>query len=287
MLLTLTLAPERFNHDPRAAFLHITGKKFISRLLEDRLGVTRYVSVLEFQQNGWPHWHLLIDAPGGFFDLEKAWEIWGWQKESGRGRWGFGGLHLGTKMQNGLSAVLYMAKYLTKPPRHGYPDWLLDLDRRVRWVNPSREVGPVTESRQRASSGEEDPSEDEAAIEGRRVKRSLRERVARCGRLVDLLRETIDTATGQISLRWVGRMSAEAVEVARLQLTQDENGGQYTADPGDIRQAIAACEQWLYSADAYPIGKPDPEPGDPLRTAEKSHVEPFAVSLFDIGPAWR
>ena len=61
-LLTLTVDRKRFN-SPVDAHREITGGKYVARLMR-RLGIKRWVWVLEFQSAsgaGWPHWHLLID----------------------------------------------------------------------------------------------------------------------------------------------------------------------------------------------------------------------------------
>ena len=73
-MVTLTLDPSLFDGDPLRAFEYVKGKKGsgntqhligeLVRTLEKRgcLHSRRFFCVLECQKNGFPHWHLLLDA---------------------------------------------------------------------------------------------------------------------------------------------------------------------------------------------------------------------------------
>ncbi len=253
-LFTLTLKPSQFEDDPERAYLTITQGRYIARLMK-HLGVKRYVWVLEFQKSGWPHWHLLIDKPRNFVDLKRAWELWGWNRDG----WKLGGIDLGKrKAKDGRHAILYITKYLVKYPDHGFPDWLLDLNRRVRWVHASRAVGRIVSDRERtvpdveaaADAAEAEREQAEEAAESLPVKhRSLRVRQSTCGQQVNFFREFIDSRTGEVSLRFCGRLDRDlflaAVEGGAVSLWHEDNGKAWVHDPGNIR---AAMSKWIGKA---------------------------------------
>lgn len=150
-MLTLTVDRSHFA-SPRAAWERVSGKKALSELMW-KLGVKWWFWALEFQmgkgpdphREGWPHWHVLVDlstCPGGRLDLERAWYLW-------RDCWGLGRLDLSRKKvvaSSGLHGVNYITKYLTKMPRHGFPDWVLGCDS-MRFVQGCRALGPLVSRR--------------------------------------------------------------------------------------------------------------------------------------------
>ncbi len=81
--ITLTLDPERFGFDSCAGY--IAGKDKLRRFLEAGRNEGLWPRgcwwcwKLEFQRNGWAHWHLLIDRKARFGHLQLATlsEIWG------------------------------------------------------------------------------------------------------------------------------------------------------------------------------------------------------------------
>lgn len=273
-LLTLTLDPERFGHDPRRAYLAVTDGKFIARLMK-HLGVKRWVWVLEFQKSGWPHWHLLIDKPGGYLDLKAAWAWWGWNRDG----WKLGGVDLGKiQTKDGRRAVLYISKYLVKYPAGGFPDWVLDLNRRIRWVQASRAVGRLVadpEAKPAAVEGGADDGPGEAksrtgaedAEAGQTVEpATLRQRERECGGMLELLRELVDRETGKITYRFCGRLGADEFSQARsegrVSVGTDEVGRLWVDDVGDMRAAIVS---WIDQAprpvrSARPEAPPTDEP---------------------------
>ena len=244
-LLTLTLKPSHFDDDPSKAYLTVTDGKFIARLMK-LLGVTRWVWVLEFQQSGWPHWHLLIDKPGSFLDLKKAWHWWGWN----RTRWKLGGVDLGKQQtKDGRHAIFYISKYLVKYPEHGFPDWLLDLKRRVRFVGSSKEIGAVVSDRERIEPDAVAEDDAEAAASLPPEHRTLRVREASCGHVVEFLREFIDAETGAITYRFCGRLDWAIFEYAcrsgSAGLQTDEQGREYVPDHGNMRVVMS---KWIGDA---------------------------------------
>ena len=73
MMLTLTIDPQLFE-SPDAAFRFVTDRSCIGRTMQHlrRAGVlngVHWFAVIEWQANGWPHWHLLVDADRIPFDV--------------------------------------------------------------------------------------------------------------------------------------------------------------------------------------------------------------------------
>lgn len=251
-LYTLTLDPSRFDNDPREAFLTVTSRRYISKLMK-HLGVTRWVWVLEFHKSGWPHWHLLVDKPHGFLDLNKAWQKWGHQYNG----WKLGGMNLGTQQtKDGRHAVFYITKYLVKYPEHGFPDWVLDLNRRVRFVQASKEIGAVVSDRERVEADAIAQDDAEAAASLPVEHRTLRVREASCGHVVEFLREFIDAETGAITYRFCGRLEwsifNHACHSGSAGLQTDEQGRDYIPDRGDMRLVMA---KWTGDAMRAGVGE--------------------------------
>lgn len=139
---------DRGFESPEAAYRYVRDRKLISKLMA-RLGVKHWACVLEFQSesgDGWPHWHILIDAK--WVDLKLAWYLW-------KKLWGVGGLDLAKKKRkDGTSspikwesrehAINYMTSYLVKPPKAGMPHWLQFSETKVRFLSASKSLGALT-----------------------------------------------------------------------------------------------------------------------------------------------
>jgi len=88
--LTFSIDPELFDHCPLTAYLN--GKEKLRRVLEaGRLaGLWSrgcwWAWKLEFQRNGWPHWHFIIDRTAKFTtaEMRKVSEIWGYGRTNCR-----------------------------------------------------------------------------------------------------------------------------------------------------------------------------------------------------------
>ena len=142
-LFTLTVNPSNFL-SPLEAYRQIRDNGYIPRLMRF-LGVRNWFAVLEFQKNGFPHWHLLIDVGSlprvgyvpHFLDLEKVYSLW-------RDKWKFGSqIHLSEKHTKCPEhAVNYICKYLIKPPSNGYPEWVWN-EYGLRFFSASKSLGSV------------------------------------------------------------------------------------------------------------------------------------------------
>jgi hypothetical protein len=117
--LTLTLDPKKIEGPP-VAYLNKTFAKF--RVYLQRAGYKiSYIRVLEFQQNGNPHFHFVIDKNIPFEWIQKAWQEVG------------GGMFVNIKYVDTHRISRYLSKYLTK-------ELLLSAPKGTRRVTTSRNI---------------------------------------------------------------------------------------------------------------------------------------------------
>lgn len=154
IMLTLTVDPERFEHPQDAVDWVHRGSRIAKTLhMMKKAGHVhggRFVWVLEFHRSGWPHWHVAVDSafvPHG--DLQAEWDR--------RGREGrMGHVWCGKKrFGNRLHAALYMSKYMTKYPEHGWPEWVTESKDVYRRFGASKGLLP------RVTPAAEEPESDE------------------------------------------------------------------------------------------------------------------------------
>ena len=141
LMITLTVDPELFDtfHD---AYFYMREKRCISVLMQglDRLGhlnSRKYFYVLEFQESGNPHYHLLVDAKR--IPHEDLLEAWSKNRPDNLpppepNRPPFGLVWITKRHFDGgaLHAARYATKYLVKVPEYGWPDWVLKLGQNKR-----------------------------------------------------------------------------------------------------------------------------------------------------------
>lgn len=207
--ITLTVDQQQFK-SPEVAYHHIQEnfRQFL-RTLKAYLGKTsiRYIRKLELQENGWPHWHLLLEYKEKL-DNEDLAEIWGY---------GF------TYTERCLNRkVPYQFKYICKNLSE-LPHWFKNLQRPrvlVTSVNffPKSETGSQPSS---SSAGEEDtpsvPRKSETV--GERIERWSKTLLCRFhGSPAHTLRirETWDTFAFKI---WKRFPEARAVRLKLMELT--------------------------------------------------------------------
>ncbi len=110
-----------------AAYEYVTEKRLIPKLME-ALGVKRWVCVLEFQESGSPHWHVIIDR---WVDVARAWHLW-------RDVWKVGGLDLDAEKGGDGALAGYLAGYIGKASKN-LPDWAKNR-KRLRFVSCARSL---------------------------------------------------------------------------------------------------------------------------------------------------
>lgn len=112
---------------PEEAYHEVSDNRYVAKLMKV-LGVKRWIKKLELQENGWPHWHVIMDREADIHVIRKWWvDIWklGWSIdiEKSRESEALGG---------------YLATYVTAN-NDELPQWVRNLGR-VRWLETSRET---------------------------------------------------------------------------------------------------------------------------------------------------
>lgn len=146
LMVTLTVDPKLFENGAEA-YHRVRERRALSRLVRSlvksgHLVSDRYFWVIEFQQNGSPHWHLLLETT--FCPIERIQGLWDLNRPETCGpvepnRPGFGFCWISKSNFDSMDhAANYATKYCTKPPEHGYPDWVLDFVGRIPKYSTSR-----------------------------------------------------------------------------------------------------------------------------------------------------
>lgn len=107
------------------AFEHVTTKRYLSKLM-GKLECL-WVYVLEFQENGWPHWHFIIDRRVSIKEIRRWWcHKWkvGWQVRI-------------EKERSPGALPGYLTSYLGKAPN--IPEWVSRMNR-IRFISCSRSL---------------------------------------------------------------------------------------------------------------------------------------------------
>lgn len=161
MMLTFTTDPELFG-GPEQAYEYIREHRAVSETIRTlhrwgHLHSRQFMCVLEWQENGWAHWHVLVEA--GRIPFEKLCEAWNRNHaESGErikaGRPGLGSVRFSKgDFKSAEHAARYATKYLIKPPKYGYPAWVL--------ARPVRSVHRYSTSRGLLPPVKEEPEDRE------------------------------------------------------------------------------------------------------------------------------
>ena len=221
MMLTLTIDPELFD-SPRDAYLWVKQKRGISRLMRDldrrgHLYTRRYFYVVEFQhETEQAHFHLLVDAAR----IPKPAIDSAWSKlrpttagPTAQNRPPFGMTRFSVSKFDGgaLHAARYATKYLVKPPKSGWPSWVLGMGSETRLP------------RYQSSRGfwNKPPTTHVATGKTRNlVPRTYGQRITECGTASDVFEstESIDEITGEVrpARTWRGRIGLPSDRLAEL-----------------------------------------------------------------------
>lgn len=136
ILITLTCGRADWGHaTPLDAYNHVAKQRYIARLMQ-ALGVKRWVSILEPQGDGYPHWHILADGENRVLDYKLLHRLWS-------KLWKIGSqVDIKRDWSSASNAINYITKYLIKRSEK-YPPWMYEK-KRIRLVQGSRSVGPLT-----------------------------------------------------------------------------------------------------------------------------------------------
>ncbi len=146
LLITLTVDPEAVG-SPLHAMERVRERRALSRLVRSllksgHLKSGRYFAAIEFQKNGHPHWHVLLES--SFVPIERVQELWDMNRPDVAGpvrpgRPGFGFVWCSKESFESVEhAANYVTKYVLKYPKEGYPEWVLDFVGRVAKYSTSR-----------------------------------------------------------------------------------------------------------------------------------------------------
>jgi hypothetical protein len=103
--------------------------------------------------------------------------------------------------------VNYITKYLMKNPTAGYPGWVLERGKRLRFVQGAKVLGPlVGNGKKSAAVEDEELSERGEELSERRSIRPLVERMAGCEQESNVYAVLVNHATGEQTTKYVGRL---------------------------------------------------------------------------------
>ena len=182
IMITFTVGRSDYgNHSPLQAYNRIMKKRYISRMMK-LLGITRWVSILEPQGDGFPHWHVLADGEGRRLDYRLLRRVW-------RDVWKLGNqVDVKRDWCDSAKAINYITKYLIKRADK-YAPWMYRLAR-IRIVQGSKLVGPLTGDGRGRKEATKAIADHAAPIVGRRIPAV---RVAQCGAVLVHVERDHDT----------------------------------------------------------------------------------------------
>lgn len=206
MMLTLTIDPKLFE-SPEEAYWYVRDKRAITELVRalrkaGYLITGRFFYVVEWHKNGWPHFHLLVEAR--HIPHKELARLWGRHRPKTAPKWRgsyarslkgqspeFGSVLFSKRaFKSAKHAACYAIKYMIKQPEQGYPEWVMDSTRQIKLYSTSRGLLPSKRKQKlphgeacfcHECRGEEIPSKV-------RPQRSVRERLGDCGTQAALLR---------------------------------------------------------------------------------------------------
>jgi len=224
-MITLTVDPWLFVQEnspcPELGYFYVRDKRCVARFVKTLLGwgflqSDRYFYVVEWQKNGFPHYHLVVDAKFVPFEaICKAWNAFRppWAGPVAGDRPGMGSVQFTkskcNRTRDALGCAKYIIKYLTKHPERGYPDWVMDADYRIRRFSSSRGFWGGHQGPRDSEdwAGTEDVTavemeEGESIIETEKPM-TIRERVAFCGKVSNVFKviELVNVVTGEVKER--------------------------------------------------------------------------------------
>lgn len=230
-MITLTVDPELFE-SPEEAWEYVRAERCIARFVRGLrehkyLNDRHYFYVVEFHKNGWPHWHLLLDAD--YIPHAELVAFWGTFRPKHAGpvrgsRPPFGTvLFSAPKFASSDHAAHYATKYVIKSPEDGWPEWVMDYTGNIFRYSVSKGFWSATEGKASdANDAQETRAEAMAAEEDEpteaRPRRPLRERLADCGAGTNICRVVVKfdkDGLPSTGMEFVGRIGTAFVEVQR------------------------------------------------------------------------
>ncbi|MEM9364465.1 MAG: hypothetical protein AAGD07_00610 [Planctomycetota bacterium] len=198
---TFTLDPGHFA-DAKQAYYFVRESKLISRVIRKlRRGgwllSRHYFVVLEWQANGWPHWHLIVNARYVPIDEVRAcWNRYIPAFSMAPDRVGLGAVKFSVPRFAGgaAHAINYVTKYLVKPPKDPWPEWVMESRKNIPRYSKSQGFFTDGESKPSTASGDGDPDGQEDAED---LRPTIRQRVAGCRVRAVILRMDVFNVNGK------------------------------------------------------------------------------------------
>jgi len=224
-MLTFTVDPELFDN-PEEAFKHVTQKRAIARVMKEISpylnqinGRIAWFCVIEWQENGWPHWHVLVDADFvSIVAVRRAWRRFVPKSKRHLIRPNIDSLgivrySLPQGFKSAKHAGLYASKYLVKFPEKGFPEWVMKARYRVRRYTTSRGFWGELSHRKPV-----DPDKQKKTV----LRRTHAARIDDCCRTCSVyaVREETNQTTGEVKRirHFLGRLACDGrglVDVVR------------------------------------------------------------------------
>lgn len=252
LMLTLTIDPEAFNGDAEAAFRYVRENRCASRLMRElkRRGLLhsdRWFSVVEWQRNGFAHYHVIVDA--GLIQHAVVHEVWnsygpGPGRVLGKDhlvRLGFVSCNRQTFLTS-EHAANYATKYLIKTPKNDFPDWVTQFDGRIRRYEKSRNFDPAKSKGDSCNDSETDGEESaDLNKEERPQRRTIKQIIENCGRDAALFEVSeVMQADGELipHFRFLGRLKDGWEEVKAMAGLDGDGGIHRAVVPDDKAAAV-------------------------------------------------
>lgn len=176
MMLTLTIDRDLYE-SPESAYRDIQKKRRVAECWRKMLRggfVTNstYTMTIEFHEDGWPHYHLLVqESFVDWWKLGDAWKI--------------GHVHFSKRDFDDMRhAINYATKYIAKTDTEdgfSFPDWVLDYEGAIRRFSCSRGLLPPNRKPAKVNKAEPRP----------RITRTARKRVQNCGNQTKIIERVI------------------------------------------------------------------------------------------------
>ena len=206
LMLTLTLNRDLFP-DAQSAYGYLKSKRCVGEVMRKlyrskhpqiRMHSKKYLQVLEWQADGWPHFHLAVDA--SYIPFEELSRLWNSLAPPQDQADSCSPLLLGYTWVSKEVYSSYCAdgtarkllKYITQPD-HSVPQWVLDAPFSVRMYETSRGlfVNPSAPARLNK------PRRRDAKLRAKRSpSKPLRDRLAKCGTSCHLLQVSQSASEG-------------------------------------------------------------------------------------------
>lgn len=262
IMLTMTIDPKQ-HRDPESAFRLVQQKRRVAEMIRKlhRDGVLRtkeYTLTIEFHKNGWPHYHVLVEAT--FVCKHKLQESWK-----------MGVCWVSKHDFEGINhAINYATKYIVKTDANdgfAFPGWVLDYDGLIRRFSTSRGLCRTRDQRNRKKNT--DPKKTK--------RRTARDRQKQCGKTTKIIRQTtavlcVETDSGPVEvekkryrLEGILRLGWEEAE----KKDQDLLVGLFRVQEWNDKQTAVECGSHLDAAIEATVGKQQVKV---LRHAERLRV---------------